>query len=174
MSSKVDWTKVPYNKKLDKADAILRYLENYDYENLNVLMLPKEDAPFLMDILNQYINKTIDDILVDIPENTEITYIYREPETNNKTWFTHILKGPFTSEQSREIIDSMAYEKYWFFYPELVGLPNNGITGAFFEWVDMVPTKEEPTLDMTIEELTNNFKKAYDNFWELNSNIELE
>lgn len=185
MNSHVDWSKTPYNPKLDKADAVLRYLEHYDYEHLKTLMLPKEDAPFLMEVLNWYIdnmqikgrvNTTTHELLNVINEihpengirkNTEITYFYYEPDTNNKTWFSHVLKGEYTNEQYREIFDSMAYDKCDFFYPELVNLPNNDIVGKHFDFFEMKPTRKEPTLNMTMEELVTNFKKAYENNWEL-------
>lgn len=46
-------------EKQEKIDAIIRYIKNYDYENLRTLMFPKEDAVVLLEVLSNYINPWI-------------------------------------------------------------------------------------------------------------------
>lgn len=36
-------------EKSEKFQALARYIENYDYNNLNLLMFPKEDGKFLLE-----------------------------------------------------------------------------------------------------------------------------
>ena len=98
--------------------------------------------------------------------NTEITYIHRD-DNNRKYWFSVVLKGSITEEQKEIIIDCLYDKKYGLFYPEAVHLPYDRFQGEIFEWMEnsVLPTKKEPTLYMTMDELVENFQKAKDH-WE--------
>jgi len=171
-------------EKIEKYDALIRYTENYDYKNLPTLMFPKEDKSYLLMALNNF-KMTLEHMKPDEERypNTEITYIYRDI-SNNKKWFTCVLKGHISKEQM-EIIHNCLYDKrYLRFNPKMVGLPdgniNDGILDmselSWFQWMEnsVLWVDTPATISITVEELVQNFQKAKENNWEINREIERE
>lgn len=42
-------------QKSEKFEALARYIENYDYNNLSTLMFPKEDSRFLLEACDKQV-----------------------------------------------------------------------------------------------------------------------
>lgn len=150
-----------------KYDSLIQYIENNSGDAIPSLIFDKEEVPLLKKALVAYRevleNKKTDEELL---ANTEITYIHREPETNNKTWFTVILKGRISEEQMKELKDNL-YDSDWnFFYPDKVGLPYENTEDVYelctnsFVYVD-----KTPTVHMSVDKLVRNFKKAKETNW---------
>ena len=162
-----------YDANKDKVDALIRYIENYDYKNLSTLMFPKEDAEWLLKALRmQKINIEMNqqetcNKNIAFP-NTEITYIYRG-DSNKKTWFTYVLRGAITEKDKEIILDCLADDYCEFFKPCMVGLPDGNLLTEeddWFEWIDSTfLTDKEPTLDIPIYELVKNFIIAKSKNW---------
>ena len=100
--------------------------------------------------------------------NTKIRYMYTDG-SNYKQRYEAVVKGAATKEQVNAIYDSLDPEE--FFVAEQVGLPAEGIKGYPVNeddraWYQMFTedgieeTKEEATIDMTIEELARKFVQA--------------
>lgn len=96
-------------------------------------------------------------------KNTKINYLYRDAD-NYKMHNEVVVKGKFTPEMQDTIKDALECGEY--FIPSQVGLPEkrfDNCTDAdhcFFELDvdnDFVVTDEEPTVELTAEELTNAF-----------------
>lgn len=92
-------------------------------------------------------------------------YLYRDA-SNYKVWNEEILGGFLTKEQKQDIISTL--EDGEFFIPEQVGLPvNRGDEyteddHCFCELTieDIEDTGKMPTIEMTAEELYENFMKT--------------
>lgn len=162
----------PFNPDKEKIEALIRYLEHYDYENLPVLMFPKEDASFLLEALRIQYNNFETKHSNNQQHNTEITYIHKDAENGKRTWFSYVLKGPATKEQIQAISNCLyLYDKgFDFFNPQLVRLPDGGLIKEepdWFIWMEnsVLPTDKSPTIDMTMEELVSAFQKAKEQEW---------
>lgn len=103
-------------------------------------------------------------------KNTKINYLYRDAN-NYKQHNEVVVKGQFTPEM-QDIIKN-ALECGEFFIPSQVGLPEkrfDDYTDAdhcYFELDvdnDFVETDEEPTVELTAEELTNAFANV--TYWD--------
>lgn len=92
-------------------------------------------------------------------QNTKILYLFRD-ENNMKTQNEEVVKGEMGEEQIKQIIDSLLDRKY--FVPERVGLSERrfgqySAGDLLFELDEIVITQEEPTTDLTADELIQNF-----------------
>lgn len=104
--------------------------------------------------------------------NLKIGYIYRDAD-NYKNPNRVIVKGIITEEQKKEILESCDFDgEIYFFIPSQVGLPEerfSKITSADHCWFELnedsfESTYEETTIEMTAEELVENFKKMSGNW----------
>lgn len=99
--------------------------------------------------------------------NTRIEYLYRDG-SNYKIPNQQIVEGTLTDRQIKEIIASCDDGEY--FVPRQVGLPEdrfgdiNDDDHAWFEIQEIVSVDGTPTVDMTAEELYQNFVKASGNW----------
>lgn len=98
--------------------------------------------------------------------NTKISYMYRDAD-NYKTWSEEILKGEISVQQLMTIVDCLDDKMY--FIPSQVGLPEvrfDNVTEADHCWFELYPkqdfnrTVQEPTIDMTVDELVKRFQAA--------------
>lgn len=97
--------------------------------------------------------------------NTRVDYLYRDG-SNYKMHSCEIVRGAITPEQIKQIEDSLIGGEY--FYPSEVGLPENRFED-FCEgdpdWFEMdtednfAETTEAPTVDITVDQLVENFRK---------------
>ena len=93
-------------------------------------------------------------------KNTKIVYLFRD-ENNFKTENEEIVKGELSKEQMKQITDSLLDGEY--FIPERVGLTERRfgrigcVNELFYELTDILTTDEEPTIDMSADELVHNF-----------------
>lgn len=102
--------------------------------------------------------------------NTKIEYRYRDA-SNYKDHYKAVVKGEITKEQYDEIWNCLDDSDDHFIAAQ-VGLPADGLRGydvneddhCWYELCEITPTEEEPTQDMTIDELVKRFKKAKNNW----------
>ena len=97
--------------------------------------------------------------------NTKISYLYRDGD-NYKKHNEAIVSGPYTKDQIDAILASREDGDY--FLPTQVGLPEERFdkwdAQSDHPWFELdeysfEPTEEEPTVELTMEELTENFKR---------------
>ena len=104
-------------------------------------------------------------------KNTKFQYLYRDAD-NYKQWNEVILAGEITDEQTETIVDACDGE---YFIPEQVGLPierpDDNITEAdhcfcelYHTYINL--TDDEPTVDITVDELVKRFEEAKKNGWD--------
>lgn len=97
--------------------------------------------------------------------NTKITYLYRDAD-NYKVLNTAIVSGELTHKEIEEICAALEDKQY--FIPHQVGLPEtrfDDVTEADHPWFeleeqDFEETDEDPTVDITTEELYSAFMEA--------------
>lgn len=93
--------------------------------------------------------------------NTRISYLYRDAD-NYKVQNSVVICGDMTEEQQKKIIDCLDASEY--FVPSQVGMPEKKFgcdteaDHAWFEWQGVEETEQEPTLDITAEELVKKFE----------------
>lgn len=96
--------------------------------------------------------------------NTRVDYLYRDG-SNYKMHSCEIVRGAITPEQIKQIEDSLIDGEY--FYPSEVGLPENRFEDSCEgdpDWFEMnctgnfAKTTEPPTVNITVEQLVENFK----------------
>ena len=104
-------------------------------------------------------------------ENTKIFYLYRDAD-NYKVHNEVIVKGKLDHNDIVYICSTLSEGEY--FIPSQVGLPEK----RFEEWTDSDHcwfeldedcfewTNDDPTINMTAEELLNNFAAAYRSGWD--------
>lgn len=103
--------------------------------------------------------------------NTRIEFLYRDA-SNYKVYNSVVVSGPFTDEQINQIIDSL--EDGMYFIPEQIGLPVErfgSITEDDHCWCELTaydfdPTEDEPTVEMSTNEVLKAFLAAKDN-WDI-------
>lgn len=102
--------------------------------------------------------------------NTVINYLYRDA-SNYKVQNRAVVKGLLTEEQKKQIIDSLD-EGMWL-TPSQVELPEerfSDISEDDHSWFELEygfeTTSEDATVELTAQELAENFAKAKDN-WKL-------
>lgn len=99
--------------------------------------------------------------------NTKIDYLYRDG-SNYKMPNHQIVEGVLTDCQIKEIMASCDDGEY--FVPRQVGLPEERFgevcddDHAWFEMQRISIVDEKPTVDLTAEELYQNFIKAFGNW----------
>lgn len=102
--------------------------------------------------------------------NTAMEYLYRDAD-NYKSLNRIILKGQFTQAQSDVIYSCL--DKGEYFIPRQVGLPEKRFDTFDPQsdhcWFELHPgaftfTNEEPTVELTVDDLTQNFRKAKGNW----------
>ena len=104
--------------------------------------------------------------------NTRLDYLYRDA-SNYKKYTSCIIKGQFTEKQKKEILDTLSVGEY--FIPEQVGLPANRFEDfteddhPFCEISDedIYETLQNPTVNMTAEELYENFMRVKATGWDI-------
>lgn len=98
--------------------------------------------------------------------NTTMNYLYRDA-SNYKVWNTVVLSGQITEEQKKQIFDCLAEGDN--FIPSQVGLPEkrfetiNEDDGPYFELdtsYAFEETEDEPTVDMSVDELVDAFRQC--------------
>lgn len=98
--------------------------------------------------------------------NTRICYMYRDAD-NYKTHHDEVLSGEITQQQLMAIVDCLDEKTY--FIPHQVGLPEvrfDQVTESDHCWFELCPeqdfssTNDEPTIDITVDELVERFQKA--------------
>lgn len=96
--------------------------------------------------------------------NTRVDYLYRDG-SNYKMHSSEIVSGAITPEQVEQIKNSLIDGEY--FYPADVGLPENRFESTYEgdpDWFEMncegnfAKTTEPPTVNITVEQLVENFK----------------
>lgn len=103
--------------------------------------------------------------------NTRIDYLYRDGD-NYKFPQSEVLAGEISADQIRQIIDTLDEGEY--FIPGQVGF-NCGYAFGYAQndsdhpWCEMDEcgfelTSEEPTLDLTVEEVVASFLRAKGNW----------
>lgn len=106
--------------------------------------------------------------------NTRISYMYRDAD-NYKTHHDEVLSGEITQQQLMTIADCLDDNTY--FIPHQLGLPEirfDQVTESDHCWFELYPeqdfssTNDEPTIDMTVDELVERFQKAKDHWNEEN------
>lgn len=106
--------------------------------------------------------------------NTGIYYLYRDG-SNYKNMNRQVVSGELTDEQKEKILESCDEGEY--FIPRQVGLPEERFDDideddhAWFEMSRMFKTDMEPTVDLSAQEMYENFLKASGNW---NANLWLE
>lgn len=99
--------------------------------------------------------------------NTQIYYLYRDA-SNYKNMNWQVVSGTLTDEQIEKITESMDGGEY--FIPRQVGLPEERFEKiteddhCWFEISRIFKTDSEPTLELTAEELYQNFINASGNW----------
>lgn len=102
--------------------------------------------------------------------NTKISYMYRDAD-NYKTFRDEVLSGEITQKQKDEITECLHDEE--FFIPHQVGLPEvrfEQVTESDHAWFEFHPeedvtlTNQDPTIDMTVDELVEKFQAAKGNW----------
>lgn len=112
-------------------------------------------------------------------QNLKISYFYRDGSNYKTPGYDHVLKGSLSPIERREIEMTCQDEEY--FIPEQVGLPDSYAQFAeqgygyeeqddhvFNELTDLELVNEEPTLEMTAQELLARFREVRANGgWDL-------
>lgn len=101
--------------------------------------------------------------------NTKIEYMYRDA-SNYKDWYEVVVKGKITTDQFDAIHDCLDAGTH--FIAGQIGLPADGFRGydvneddhPWYEMGGISLTEEEPTQDLTIDEVVRRFKEAKDNW----------
>lgn len=102
--------------------------------------------------------------------NTRIGYLYRDAD-NYKIHHDEVLRGEITQQQLATIVSCLDSGEY--FIPHQVGLPDtrfDSITDSDHPWFELNPgwdfesTSDEPTIEMTVDELVALFQAAKDNW----------
>lgn len=102
--------------------------------------------------------------------NTAMEYLYRDAD-NYKSLNRVVLKGQFTQAQSDVIYSCL--DKGEYFIPRQIGLPEKRFDTFDPQsdhcWFELHPgaftfTNQEPTIELSIEDLTQNFQKAKGNW----------
>lgn len=104
------------------------------------------------------------------PVNTRISYLYRDA-CNYKVQNVAVVKGLITEEQQRQILNCLIDGEE--FIPRIVGLPEQRFgtwTDDDVDWFELQTgsfeyTCDEPTVDMTVDELVCRFENAKDRNW---------
>ena len=151
-------------KSIEKEGPYLKAFGIYYDYNIDYTAIRLKDVPKEQSFTQKHSNKKQE-------LNTEFTYVHRD-SNNNKHWYSVILKGEMTEEQKTQIFDCLWSES--FFMPGLLGLPDNEtipcdidteyelfVTGPSM----IVPTEKEPTINMTVGELTNRFIDTMECWW---------
>lgn len=103
--------------------------------------------------------------------NTRINYLYRDAD-NYKAHNECVVRGEITSEQKAVIISCL--DEGEFFIPRLVGMPERKFDTydptSDHPWMELREdgfenTKEEPTVDVTVEEIVERFVQCRDSNW---------
>ena len=98
--------------------------------------------------------------------NTRMSYMYRDAD-NYKTHHDEVLSGEITQQQLMTIVDCLDDKTY--FIPHQLGLPEirfDQVTESDHCWFELCPeqdfssTNDEPTIDITVDELVERFQKA--------------
>lgn len=97
--------------------------------------------------------------------NTKISYLYCDA-SNYKKDNTAVIEGELSPEQQKKILSCLDEEL--FFIPELVGLPEERFdawTEDDHDWFELCDedfslTNDEPSVDITAEELVKRFEAA--------------
>lgn len=102
---------------------------------------------------------------------TRITYLYRDAD-NYKSYAEVIVSGPLTFAEIGPYLDSGQY-----FIASQVGLPDpqaelDSLTCADHVFVeleerDLIPTDEEPTVEITAGDLVTKFQEAHRRGWDV-------
>ena len=95
-----------------------------------------------------------------IPGNTKIRYLYRDAD-NYKIWNTCIVKGILTEAEQAEMRSCCDSGEY--FYPHLVGLPEEKYEGSYADvpWLELEgfeQTDQKPDVALTTKELLERFR----------------
>lgn len=104
------------------------------------------------------------------PTNTRISYLYRDT-CIYKVQNVAVVKGLISEEQQRRILNCLIDDED--FIPRMVGLPEQRFgtwTDDDVDWFEFQTgsfeyTCEEPTVDMTADELVCRFENAKDRNW---------
>ena len=109
------------------------------------------------------------------PINTRISYLYRDA-CNYKVQNVAVVKGLMSGEQQQQILNCLIDGEN--FIPRMVGLPEQRFgtwTDDDVDWFEFQTgsfeyTCEDPTVDMTIDELVCRFKNAKKRNWGYSTN----
>ena len=96
--------------------------------------------------------------------STRVNYLYRDAD-NYKQYNTAVLKGEPAAGMAEEIMRCLHHGEW--FIPRQVGLPEERFPDSpteadhcWFEWNGLDADTEEPTIDLTIEQLIENFRAS--------------
>ena len=104
------------------------------------------------------------------PKNTRISYLYRDA-SNYKIQNVAVVKGLMSGEQQQQILNCLIDGEN--FIPRMVGLPEQRFgtwTDDDVDWFEFQTgsfeyTCEDPTVDMTVDELVCRFENAKKRNW---------
>lgn len=100
--------------------------------------------------------------------NTKFWYLYRDA-SNNKKMNSVVVKGTFQASDEETVKAALSEGEY--FIPRQIGLPEerfgelNEDDHCWFEYIEMTPTSEAVTVDLTVAQLIERFTATGSSGW---------